>query len=144
MMRSAIAIVAARCKSERKLFRKTQVMKDQRVSQAIERRSHRGALHWHAFCSFCDSIRQESRQQAVVIRPSAVGSIWQEATIGCRLAIEITNRSRREDLTMHIVAADTIVADIATELELSPTEATLYLNDLLDDGDEYESTDFDS
>ncbi|HEY3965989.1 MAG TPA: hypothetical protein VGM05_15625 [Planctomycetaceae bacterium] len=45
---------------------------------------------------------------------------------------------------MHIVAADTIVADIATELELSPTEATLYLNDLLDDGDEYESTDFDS
>ncbi len=45
---------------------------------------------------------------------------------------------------MHIVAADTIVADIATELDLSPTEASLYLNDLLDDNDEYESSDFDS
>jgi hypothetical protein len=45
---------------------------------------------------------------------------------------------------MHIVAADTIVADIATELELRPVEASLYLNDLLDDGDDDDSNDFDS
>ena len=45
---------------------------------------------------------------------------------------------------MHVVSADTIVADIATELELSPTEASLYLSDLIGDSDDYESSDFDS
>lgn len=45
---------------------------------------------------------------------------------------------------MHVVAADTIVADIATELEMSPTEASLYLNDLLDDSYDDDSSDFDS
>ncbi|MBI3864038.1 MAG: hypothetical protein HY290_19310 [Planctomycetia bacterium] len=44
---------------------------------------------------------------------------------------------------MHIVASDTLVADIATELELTSTEASLYLDGLLDDGDDFESTDFD-
>jgi hypothetical protein len=42
---------------------------------------------------------------------------------------------------MHIVAADTIVADIAAELELSPTEAGICLNDLLDEFDESDEDD---
>jgi hypothetical protein len=55
-----------------------------------------------------------------------------------------TNQSGKENLIMHVIAADTIVADIATELEMSPTEASLYLNDLLDDGYDDDSSDFDS
>jgi hypothetical protein len=43
---------------------------------------------------------------------------------------------------MQIVSAETIVADIATELEVSPTEASLYLDDLLDE--EFESGDCDN
>lgn len=45
---------------------------------------------------------------------------------------------------MHIVAADTIVADIATELELTPTEASLCLDDLLDDSGMFDTIDFDT
>jgi hypothetical protein len=47
---------------------------------------------------------------------------------------------------MHVVSAETIVADIATELELSPTVAGLYLHDLLDDdeGDDSSDPEFDS
>jgi len=44
---------------------------------------------------------------------------------------------------MHVVATDTIVADIAEELELTPAEAELafhdvFLDDLEDDGDDIE------
>ncbi len=44
---------------------------------------------------------------------------------------------------MHVVAADTIIADIATELELSPTEAVLCLDDLLEDSEDFETGDLD-
>lgn len=47
---------------------------------------------------------------------------------------------------MHVASADTIVADIAEELELSPARASLYLDDLIDssEADDDEFFDFDS
>jgi len=42
---------------------------------------------------------------------------------------------------MLVVSANTIVADIAAEFDLTPTEASLYLDDLLDESDDFESSD---
>jgi len=47
---------------------------------------------------------------------------------------------------MYVVAMDKIVADIATELEMTPTEASLIYRDVVleDDEDDFESANFDS